>query len=120
MRRAVFLAIDRQELVKIARCAEPYGCFGSAGTFLPNKGGKVVESPEDLAQVQGWRQPKDQDITEAKALMAAAGYGILCDRSVMLDNNRLSWRLEPRAEELFPSAREVLRIIRNNFPQLVW
>jgi peptide/nickel transport system substrate-binding protein len=74
VRRAVFLAIDRQELVKIARCAEPYGCFGSAGTFLPNKGGKVVESPEDLAQVQGWRQPKDQDITEAKALMAAAGY----------------------------------------------
>lgn len=38
VRRAVFLAIDRQELVKIARCAEPYGCFGSAGTFLPNKG----------------------------------------------------------------------------------
>jgi peptide/nickel transport system substrate-binding protein len=74
VRRAVFLAIDRQELVKIARCAEPYGCFGSAGTFLPNKGGKVVESSEDLAQMPGWRQPKDQDITEAKALMAAAGY----------------------------------------------
>ena len=74
VRRAVFLAIDRQELVKIARCAEPYGCFGSAGTFLPNKGGQVVESAEDLAQTPGWRQPKDQDITEAKALMAAAGY----------------------------------------------
>jgi ABC-type transport system substrate-binding protein len=70
----VFLAIDRQELVKIARCAEPYGCFGSVGTFLPNKGGQVVESPEDLAQTPGWRQPKDQDIAEAKALMAAAGY----------------------------------------------
>ena len=25
-------------------------------------------------QVQGWGQPKDQDIAEAKALMAAAGY----------------------------------------------
>ncbi len=72
--RAVFLAIDRQELVKIARCAEPYGCFGSVGTFLPNKGGQVVESPEDLAQTPGWRQPKDQDIAEARALMAAAGY----------------------------------------------
>jgi peptide/nickel transport system substrate-binding protein len=75
VRRAVFLAIDRQELVKIVRCAEPYGCFGSVGTFLPNKGGKIVESPEDLAQAKGWRQPKDQDIAEAKALMAAAGYG---------------------------------------------
>jgi peptide/nickel transport system substrate-binding protein len=74
VRRAVFLAIDRQELVKITRCVEPYGCFGSVGTFLPNKGGQVVESPEDLAQTPGWRQPKDQDIAEAKALMAAAGY----------------------------------------------
>jgi peptide/nickel transport system substrate-binding protein len=74
VRRAVFLAIDRQELVKIVRCVEPFGCFGSVGTFLPNKGGYVVESPEDLAQTPGWRQPKDQDIAEAKALMAAAGY----------------------------------------------
>jgi peptide/nickel transport system substrate-binding protein len=74
VRRAVFLAIDRQELVKIVRCAEPYGCFGSVGTFLPNKGGQVVESSEDLAQTPGWRQPKDQDIAEAKTLMAAAGY----------------------------------------------
>jgi ABC-type transport system substrate-binding protein len=56
------------------RCAEPFGCFGSVGTFLPNKGGQVVESQEDLAQVQGWRQPKDQDVAEAKALMAAAGH----------------------------------------------
>jgi peptide/nickel transport system substrate-binding protein len=75
VRRAVLLAIDRQELVKIVRCAEPYGCFGSVGTFLPNKGGQIVESQEDLAQAPGWRQPKDQDIAEAKALMAAAGYG---------------------------------------------
>jgi peptide/nickel transport system substrate-binding protein len=74
VRRAVFLAIDRQELVKIVRCVEPYGCFGSVGTFLPNKGGQVVESEEELARVQGWRQPKDQDVAEAKALMAAAGY----------------------------------------------
>ena len=74
VRRAVLLAIDRQELVKIVRCVEPYGCFGSVGTFLPNKGGQVVESLEELAQTPGWRQPKDQDIAEAKALMAAAGY----------------------------------------------
>jgi peptide/nickel transport system substrate-binding protein len=74
VRRAAFLAIDRQELVKIVRCVEPYGCFGSVGTFLPNKGGQVVESPEDLAQTPGWRQPKDQDIADAKTLMAAAGY----------------------------------------------
>jgi peptide/nickel transport system substrate-binding protein len=74
VRRAVFLAVDRQELVKIVRCVDTFGCFGSLGTFLPNKGGKVVESPEDLAQTKGWRQPKDQDIAEAKSLMAAAGH----------------------------------------------
>jgi len=74
VRRAVFLAVDRHELVKIVRCADPFGCFGSVGTFLPNKGGKIVEYPEDLAQAKGWRRPKDQDLAEAKTLMAAAGY----------------------------------------------
>jgi peptide/nickel transport system substrate-binding protein len=74
VRRAIFLAVDRQELTRIVRCAESFGCFGSVGTFLPNKGGKIVESPEDLAQVKGWRQPKTQDLAEAKALLAAAGY----------------------------------------------
>src|SRR5262249_61993839 len=55
-------------------CGGVYGWFGWVGTFRANKGGQVVESPEDVAQTPGWRQPKDQDIAEAKALMAAAGY----------------------------------------------
>jgi peptide/nickel transport system substrate-binding protein len=74
VRRAVFLAVDRHEVTKIVRCVESFGCFGSIGTFLPNKGGRIVESPEELAQVKGWRKPKDQDLAEAKALMTAAGY----------------------------------------------
>src|SRR4029453_16900159 len=74
VRRAIFLAVDRQELTKDVRWGESFGCFGSVGTFLPNKGGKIVESPEDLAQTKGWRQPKTQDLGEAKALLAAAGY----------------------------------------------
>jgi peptide/nickel transport system substrate-binding protein len=74
VRRAVFLAVDRHELTKIVRCAEPFGCFGSVGTFLPNKGGKIVESPDDLAQAPGWRRPKDKDLAEARSLLAAAGY----------------------------------------------
>jgi peptide/nickel transport system substrate-binding protein len=74
IRRAVLLAIDRHEVAKIVRCAEGFGCFGSAGTFLPNKGGRIIESPEDLARAKGWRQPKDADLAEAKSLMAAAGY----------------------------------------------
>jgi peptide/nickel transport system substrate-binding protein len=74
VRRAVLLAVDRHEMTTIVRCAEPFGCFGSVGTFLPNKGGRIVESPDDLAQAKGWRRPKDQDIAEAKSLLAGAGY----------------------------------------------
>ena len=72
MRRALFLAIDRQELADVTYCREPWGCFGSPGTFLPYN---PYESPEVLANVPGYRTPKDQDIAEAKALMEASGYG---------------------------------------------
>jgi peptide/nickel transport system substrate-binding protein len=74
VRRAVFLAVDRHELTKIVRCAEGFGCFGAVGTFLPNKSGRLIESPEDLAQAKGWRRPKDADMAEARSLLAAAGY----------------------------------------------
>lgn len=101
VRRAVFLAIDRQELVKIVRCVDTFGCFGSVGTFLPNKGGKIVESPEDLAQAKGWRQPKDQDIAEAKGLMAAAGYAHGFKATLNLFNTPLTIRSgEVLAEQL--------------------
>jgi peptide/nickel transport system substrate-binding protein len=101
VRRAVFLAVDRQELVKIVRCVDTFGCFGSLGTFLPNKGGKVVESPEDLAQAKGWRQPKDQDLAEAKSLMAAAGYANGLKATLNLHNVPLTVRgAEVIAEQL--------------------
>ena len=101
VRRAAFLVIDRQELVKIVRCLEPYGCFGSVGTFLPNKGGQVVESSEALAQTPGWRQPKDQDIAEAKTLMAAAGYANGVKATLNLTNVPASVRIgEVIAEQL--------------------
>ena len=78
VRRAVFLAVDREEIFEITLCTEKYGCYGGQGTFFP---GELVEPPEELAQVPGWRQPKDQDIAEAKELLAAAGYsdGIKAD-----------------------------------------
>jgi peptide/nickel transport system substrate-binding protein len=101
VRRAVFLAVDRQELVKIVRCVDTFGCFGSLGTFLPNKGGKVVESPEDLAQAKGWRQPKDPDLAEAKSLMAAAGYANGFKATLNLHNVPLTVRgAEVIAEQL--------------------
>ena len=73
MRRAVYLAINRQEIRDTVMCREDFGCFGSEGTFLPQKGGFNVEPSDELAQEPGWRQPKDQDIAEAKTLMSAVG-----------------------------------------------
>src|SRR3989449_4260938 len=101
VRRAVFLAVDRHELTKIVRCADTFGCFGSVGTFLPNKGGHVIESPEDLAQAKGWRRPKDQDLAEAKALMAAAGHANGFKATLNLGNVPLGVRqAEVIAEQL--------------------
>lgn len=74
MRRAFFLAIDRTELNDIVRCAGEFGCLGSPMTFLPRIGGFNAEPKDKLAEIPGWRQPKDQDIAEAKALVAKAGY----------------------------------------------
>ncbi len=74
VRKAVFLAIDRNELANIVRCREGMGCFGSPGTFFPRKGGFDIEPADTLGAVPGWRVPKDPDIAEAKLLMQEAGY----------------------------------------------
>ena len=74
MRRAVFLAIDRNELTDIVRCGGDFGCLGSPMTFFPRIGGFDVEPADELATVPGWRADKTEDIAEAKALAAAAGY----------------------------------------------
>ena len=66
MRKAVALAVNRQEFVEVA-------ARGNAilGTFFTPG---IVESQEELALVPGWRQPKEQDLAEARRLIAEAGY----------------------------------------------
>lgn len=68
VRRALFLMYDRQRAVEIL--AEKNGIPGGEGPS---------ESPwgltlEERLKLPGWRQPKDQDIAEAKRLLAEAGY----------------------------------------------
>ena len=75
MRRAAFLAIDREELNEIVRCKGNFGCLGSPQTFLPRIGGFDAEPRDELSQIPGWRSPKAPDIAEAKQLAAEAGYG---------------------------------------------
>ena len=71
VRRAVFLGVDRQNVVDIAYCAAEAGCGAVVGTFFPPG---LVEDPGALQDVPGYRVPKDQDIAEAKALLAEAGH----------------------------------------------
>ena len=76
MRKALYLGLDRQNVVDIVYCTEAYGCFASPATFFP-RGTIAVE--EDLTDVPGYRRAADgtkdpRDIAEAKRLMAEAGY----------------------------------------------
>ena len=66
VRKAAFLAPDRQLAVKVI--AKGDGML--PGFFPPGWG----ISAADLAQLPGYRQSKDQDLTDAKALLKAAGY----------------------------------------------
>lgn len=73
VRKALFLAIDRQNVVDVVLTHKDFGRYGVIGTFFPPG---AVEEPEKLvaAGVPGYRLDKSQDIAEAKALLAEAGY----------------------------------------------
>ena len=65
LRRAVNLAIDRQELV--AKALEGAGV--PCGILDPKLSGEFALPLEEVNKVPGCRQPKDQDIAEAKKLV---------------------------------------------------
>ena len=66
VRRAVYLALEREVVMETA-----WDGLGNVGTFF-NYG--YAETTEGLKNEPGWRFPKDQDIAEAKRLLAEAGY----------------------------------------------
>ncbi|MBI2906433.1 MAG: ABC transporter substrate-binding protein [Chloroflexi bacterium] len=67
VRQAVNLAIDREAASKVVRQFHP-----GYGFVVP---GSVWQLPqEELTTTPGYRQPKDQDIAEARRLLAEAGY----------------------------------------------
>lgn len=68
VRKAIYLAIDRQEMIATVL----QGGGELAGPIPPKVFGAF--SPEELQKMPGYRQPKDQDIAEAKKLLAEAGY----------------------------------------------
>ncbi len=78
LRTALHLAIDRQAAASI-------WVPGSIALYLNSApGGVWALSNDEINQIPGYRQPKDQDIAEAKRLLSAA----LADAGLTLD----SWK----------------------------
>ena len=73
VRKALFLGLDRQNVVDIVLTDDAFGQFGVVGTFFPPG---PWEDPDTIiaAGVPGYRINKAEDIAEAKALLAQAGY----------------------------------------------
>jgi peptide/nickel transport system substrate-binding protein len=78
VRRAVWLAVDRQAANKVLDEGE-----GTYGLMLAPEG-KWGLPTEEILKLPGYRQPKDEDLAEAKKLMAEAGYAAGID--VVMDS----------------------------------
>ncbi len=80
VRKAVHLVIDRQLSVN------PFGP-GSGVLMGPVPQNFVPQAftEEELLQMPGWRQDKDQDIADAIALMNAAGVGVGADETIAIN-----------------------------------
>ncbi len=93
VRRAIHLAIDRQAMVQ--------GLTFGAGVFNPpgvNAARKSMAMPkEELEKLPGWRQPKDQDIAEAKRLLAEAGYSDRLSFTVKVDVGNVDGPIQAEA-----------------------
>ena len=91
VRQAINLAVDRQEFIKV----NGYGS-GSLSCFLP--GAKTGWCLPGWDQLPGMRQPKDQDIAEARRLLAEAGYANGFDFKVLYST---AYTQAPPLVELF-------------------
>ena len=69
VRKALMLALDRQTQMDLV-----WSGFGVLGTFCGPPGHPLCLTADEVLQLPGWRYPKDQDIAEARRLMADAGY----------------------------------------------
>ncbi|MDO8532892.1 MAG: ABC transporter substrate-binding protein [Dehalococcoidia bacterium] len=83
VRKAISLALDRQAAIKVI--AEGYGEVGKLVLF-----GDWGVPAKEVSSWPGWRQPKDQDLAEAKKLLADAGYPDGFDLDVLSRTNRIT------------------------------
>ena len=69
VRRAVHLAIDRQQLADVYQLA---GAI-DMGTRWVQPGSPLAMKSDEVLKLPGWRAEKDADVAEARKLLAAAG-----------------------------------------------
>ncbi|MBI2910240.1 MAG: ABC transporter substrate-binding protein [Chloroflexi bacterium] len=69
VRQAVNLLIDREAAAKVVRAGGHYPGYGYV-----QPGSPWALGDQELMSMPGFRKPKDQDVTEAKRLLAEAGY----------------------------------------------
>lgn len=77
VRRALSMAVDRNAAITILE--DGAGVIGTP--IPPGLGGMSVE---ELAREPGYRQPKDQDLAEARKLLSEAGYPNGLDGSILV------------------------------------
>lgn len=71
VRKAIHLVLDRDALLAAKWGARDYGLLAAPA---PPALAPYGLTEEELYELPGWRYPKDQDIAEAKRLMADAGF----------------------------------------------
>lgn len=69
VRRAIFLAVSRQNIFKAYQDQEPI----TMGRWMPDAS-PFATPPAELEKLPGYRPDKTEDIAQAKKLMAEAGY----------------------------------------------
>lgn len=84
VRRALNLAIDRPAMLKTLTFDR--GVINPPAAVGFKKGWGI--SQEELATYPGWRQPKEQDLAEARKLLAEAGYASGLKTSILATRQR--------------------------------
>ncbi len=84
VRRALHLALDREALIKTAGQGE--GIINPPG--MPGHKEGYAIPPAELMKLPGYRQPKDQDLAEAKRLLAEAGFPDGLKTTLLYDRRR--------------------------------
>ena len=70
VRRAIHLAVDREAMNQTL--TQGRGVYVAPGVWAGRQGWAIPQ--EELKKLPGFRSPKDQDLAEAKRLLAEAGY----------------------------------------------